>query len=171
MICFMSEALFRGLEKMLKMRIVAASHTSDVQNSVSFASSESIIMSGDSSTTSTTSAVAAVNLVQHLLQRLSPSTKPFRPTPNIAALSFITGCISRVMSEKTDCDSCVSLALKATGSSTSALTDGLISHQDTGGFCYPAAELLHVLHALKRFMDVMLMHHAALLKPLKTCVV
>ncbi|KAH8026897.1 hypothetical protein HPB51_026232 [Rhipicephalus microplus] len=155
---------------MLKTGIIAASHRSIVQSSALFASSGSIIRSGESSSTSTTSAVAAVNLAQHLLQELCTSTKPFMPMPDIAAVSLIAGYISRVGSEKTDCERCVSLVLKAKGSSTGA-TDGLISHQDKGGLCYPTAELVHVLHALKRFVDVILLHRAALLKPLQTCVV
>ncbi|KAH7977170.1 hypothetical protein HPB51_026984 [Rhipicephalus microplus] len=159
-----------GLEKMLKTGIVAASHTSYVQSSASSASSGSIIRSGKSGSTSITSAVAAVNSAQHVLQELCTSTKPCMPTPDIAAVSLIAGYISRVVSEKTDCERCVSLVLKKKGSSTSP-TDGLISHKDRGDLCYPTAELVRVLHALKRFVDVMLPHHAALLKPLQTCVV
>ncbi|KAH7950597.1 hypothetical protein HPB51_028369 [Rhipicephalus microplus] len=155
---------------MLKTGIVAASHTSNVQSSASFASSGSIIRSGESSSTPTTSAVVAVNLTQHLLQELCTSTKPFTPTPNTAAVSLITGYISRVMSEKTDCERCVSLVLKAKESSTSG-TDGLISYRERGGLYYPTAELVRALYALKRFVDAMLLHRAALLKPLQTCVV
>ncbi|KAH8034231.1 hypothetical protein HPB51_021901 [Rhipicephalus microplus] len=129
-----------------------------VQSSASFTFSGSITRSGESSSTST-SVVAAVNLVQHLLQELGSSTKPFMPTPDIAAVSLIAGYISRVVS---NCERCVSLVLKAKGSSTSA-TDGLISHPDRGGLCYHTAELVRV------FVDVMLLHRAALLKPL-SCV-
>ncbi|KAH8019520.1 hypothetical protein HPB51_019859 [Rhipicephalus microplus] len=158
-----------GLEKILKTGNVAASHTSIVLSSASFASSGSIIRSGESSSTSTTSEVAAVNSAQHLLHELCTSTKPFMSTPDIAAVSLIAGCISRVVSEKTDCKRCVSFVLKTNGSSNSA-TDGLISHQDRAGMCYPTTELVRVLHALKRIAYVMLLHRASLLKPLQTCV-
>ncbi|KAL1481378.1 hypothetical protein MTO96_034509 [Rhipicephalus appendiculatus] len=153
---------------MLKTGIVAASHTSSVQSSASFVSSGSIIRSGDTSNTST-SASTAVTSAQHLLHELCTSSKPFLPTPDIAAVSLVAGYISRVVSEKTECERCVSLVLKAKGSSTSA-TDGLISHQDRGGLCYPTPELVRVLHALKRFVDAMLLDRASLHKPLETCV-
>ncbi|KAH8030789.1 hypothetical protein HPB51_011629 [Rhipicephalus microplus] len=137
-----------GLEKMPKTGIVATSHTSNVQSSASFPSSGSIIRSGESSSTSTTPAIAAENSAQHLLQEICTSAKPFMPSPDIAAVSLNAGYISRIVSEKTDCGCCVSLVWKAKRSSTSA-TDGLISHQDKGGLCYPTAELVCVLHALK----------------------
>ncbi|KAH8028844.1 hypothetical protein HPB51_019933 [Rhipicephalus microplus] len=129
------------------------------QSSASFASSESIIRSGE---TSTLSAVAAVNSAQHLLQELCTSTKLFKPTPDIAADSLNAGYTSRVLREKIDCECSVSLVLKTKESSTSA-TDGLVSHQDRRGLSYPTAELMRVLDALKRLVDVMLLHRAALL--------
>ncbi|KAH8028565.1 hypothetical protein HPB51_017691 [Rhipicephalus microplus] len=89
--------------------------------------------------------------------------------PDVAAVSLVAGYISCVVSKKADCECCVSLILKAKGSSTSA-TDGLISHQDRGGLCYSTPELVHVLHALKRFVDAMLLDRTSLYKPLETCV-
>ncbi|KAH7961100.1 hypothetical protein HPB52_002467 [Rhipicephalus sanguineus] len=158
-----------GLERMLKTGIVAASHTSNVRSSASFVSSGSIIRSGETSSTPSTSASAAVNSAQHLLHEFCTSSKPFLPTPDVAAVSLVAGYISRIVSKKTDYERCVSLVLKAKGSSTSA-TDGLISHQDRGGLCYPTPELVRVLHALKRFVDAMLLDRASLHKPLETCV-
>ncbi|KAH7970091.1 hypothetical protein HPB52_024061 [Rhipicephalus sanguineus] len=139
-----------------------------VQSTASFVSSGSIIRSGETSSTSSTSASAAVNLAQHLLHELCASTKPFLPTTDVLAVSLVAGYISRVVNEKSDCERCVSLVLKAKGSSTSA-TDGLISHQDRGGLCYPTPELVRVrIHALKRFVEAMLLDRVSLHKPLET---
>ncbi|KAH6926278.1 hypothetical protein HPB50_016221 [Hyalomma asiaticum] len=136
-----------GLEKMLKTGIVAASSTSNVHSSSSFFCSGNIIVSGKPSSMPSTSAAASsksaaatVNSAQQLLRELCTSTKPFLPTPDMAAISLVAGYISRVVTEKIECGRCVSLVTKAKGSSTGAL-DGLIAHQDRGGLCYPTPEL------------------------------
>ncbi|KAH6919543.1 hypothetical protein HPB50_029459 [Hyalomma asiaticum] len=138
-----------GLEKMLKTGIVAASSTTNVHSSSSFFSSGNIIVSGNPSSMSSTSAAASskrcaaatVNSAQQQLRELCTSTKPFLPTPDMAAISLVAGYISRVVTEKIECGRCVSLVTKAKGSCTGAL-DGLIAHQGRGGLCYPTPELV-----------------------------
>ncbi|KAH6920485.1 hypothetical protein HPB50_028529 [Hyalomma asiaticum] len=105
-----------GLEKMLKTGIVAASSTSNVHSSSSFFSSGNIIVSGKPSSMSSTSAAASskrsaaatVNSAQQLLRELCTSTKPFLPTPDMAAISLVAGYISRVVTEKIECGRCMS---------------------------------------------------------------
>ncbi|KAH6931360.1 hypothetical protein HPB50_023925 [Hyalomma asiaticum] len=106
-----------GLEKMLKTGIVAASSTSNVHSSSSFFSSGNIIVSGKPSSMSSTSAAASskrsaaatVNSAQQLLRELCTSTKPFLPTPDMAAISLVAGYISRVVTEKIECGRCICL--------------------------------------------------------------
>lgn len=66
-----------------------------------------------------------------------------------------------------DCSSCISLMMKPT---SSAPSDSLIRHQDRGGLLYPSSELVHVLYALKKYMEVIVSKRRVLTKPLKEAV-
>ncbi|KAH6947863.1 hypothetical protein HPB50_021848 [Hyalomma asiaticum] len=165
-----------GFEKMLKTGIVAASNTSSVHSSSSFFPSGNIVVSGKPSSMSSTSvpasskrsAAATVSSAQQLLRELCTSTKPFRPTPHVAAISLIAGYISCAVTEKIEGRRCVSLVTKIKGSNIGAL-DGLIAHQERGALCYQTPELVRLLHALKRFLDILFSDRASLHKPMETC--
>lgn len=86
----------------------------------------------------------------------------------MAAISLVVGYISRVVTEKIECGRCMSLVIKAKGSSTGVLDD-LIAHEDRGGLCYPAPDMVLLLDSLKRFLDIMLSDRASLHKPMETC--
>uniref|UniRef100_L7LXG9 Transposable element n=1 Tax=Rhipicephalus pulchellus TaxID=72859 RepID=L7LXG9_RHIPC len=153
-----------GVEKMLKTGIVAASQKSNVSSSASFCSSRGVTVAQVDGSTATLS--VNVKLAQQALRELCMSTRSFLPTPDMAAIALVAGYISRVVSEKTVCDNCVSLVQKPKGDFG---MDGLIAHQDRGGLFYPTKQLIRVLHALKRYVDIMLSDRKSLRKPLEEC--
>uniref|UniRef100_A0A6G5AG52 Uncharacterized protein n=1 Tax=Rhipicephalus microplus TaxID=6941 RepID=A0A6G5AG52_RHIMP len=136
---------------MLKTGIVTASQKSNVSSSASFCSSRAVtIAQVDGSTVAVS---VNVKLAQQALRELCMLTSSFLPTPHMAAIALVAGYISRVVSEKTVCDSCISLVQNP---EEDFGMDGLIAHQDRGGLFYPTQQLIRVLHALKRYVDIML---------------
>lgn len=67
-------------------------------------------LNGSTATVSTN-----VKLAQQVLQELCMSTRPFLPTPEVAAITLVAGYISHVASEKIGCDNCVSLVQNLQG--------------------------------------------------------
>lgn len=65
------------------------------------------------------------------------------------------------------CDECFALVTKP---NSSAPSDALIRHQDRGGLLYPSAELVMVLHSLKKYVEVFLAKSRKMNQPLKAAV-
>lgn len=87
------------------------------------------------------------------------------PTPDVAAL--VGGYIARKIHETISCDECFTLVTKP---NTSTPSDALIRHQDRGGLLYPSAELVMVLHSLKKYVEVFLAKARKMKQPLKAAV-
>lgn len=93
--------------------------------------------------------------------------KTLLPTPDVAALAMVGGYIARKIHETISCDECFTLVTKP---NTSTPSDALIRHQDRGGLLYPSAELVMVLHSLKKYLEVFLAKARKMKQPLKAAV-
>ncbi|KAH7953390.1 hypothetical protein HPB49_007639 [Dermacentor silvarum] len=93
--------------------------------------------------------------------------KTLLPTPDVAALAMVGGYIARKIHETISCDECFTLVTKP---NTSTPSDALIRHQDRGGLLYPSAELVMVLHSLKKYLKVFLAKARKMKQPLKAAV-
>ncbi|KAH7973404.1 hypothetical protein HPB49_000677 [Dermacentor silvarum] len=73
---------------------------------------------------------------------------------------MVGGYLARAVRENFECVECYVLLTKPNASTPS---DSLIKHQDLGGLLYPSAQLLDVLYALQKFVEVRVarrrMHH------------
>ncbi|KAH8040855.1 hypothetical protein HPB51_013025 [Rhipicephalus microplus] len=87
-----------GLEKILKTGIVASSDRSNVNSSTSFCSSRAV--SGSEVRGSTAAVCANAKRAQQVLREVCLSSKPFLPTPDMAATPLVGGYIARVVSER-----------------------------------------------------------------------
>ncbi|KAH8031788.1 hypothetical protein HPB51_020859 [Rhipicephalus microplus] len=79
----------RGVEKMLKTGIVAASQKSNVSSSASFCSSRAVTLAEVDG--STVAVSVNVKLAQQALREPCMSTSSFLPTPHMAAIALVTG--------------------------------------------------------------------------------
>ncbi|KAH6939989.1 hypothetical protein HPB50_023869 [Hyalomma asiaticum] len=151
-------AVLTGIEKTLKTGVASASSTSNIM-----AAEESNCLSTlpqQKNTKVQTSEEFPADARRELIERLNRD-KPLLPTPDVAALAMVGGYLARAVRENIECEECFALLTKP---NTSTPSDSLIKHQDRGGFLYPSAQLLDVLYALQKFVEVLLatrrrMHH------------
>lgn len=78
--------------------------------------------------------------------------KALLPKPDVAALAMAGGYMAKTTGERASCEECLSLLTKP---SSSAPSDVLIEHHNWGGRLY-LGELLHVLHSLRKYIEVAL---------------
>ncbi|KAL3234717.1 hypothetical protein MRX96_003364 [Rhipicephalus microplus] len=90
-----------------------------------------------------------------------------RKRRHVAALAMVGGYLARAVRENIECEECFALLTKP---SASTLSDSLIKHQDRGGLLYPSAQLLDVLYALQKFVEVLLATRRRMHHPLKEAV-
>lgn len=67
-------------------------------------------------------------------------------------MAMVGGYLARAVREKIECEECASFFTKP---NASAPSDSLIKHQDRGGLVYPSAQLVAVLYALEKFIQVL----------------
>ncbi|KAH6937647.1 hypothetical protein HPB50_003076 [Hyalomma asiaticum] len=171
-------AALSGLEKILKTGIPAANVTSNVAHAESVTSSPLPGSASSSQPVCTSSALvssAANTDVQTppslkkavvVLQRLTTSVLPqYLPSLQISATVYVGGYIARVVSEKVNCENCVSLCTKPV---TNQPLLQLTRNQDRGGLLYPSDQLLFILDTLRAFADSALRDNPTLQKPLSS---
>ncbi|KAH8033968.1 hypothetical protein HPB51_018437 [Rhipicephalus microplus] len=156
-----------SLEKMLKRGIIAASNNSNVQNSVTFSSTQLLPIQQARRKSTPTAAdlilnTAAMHLREHLL-----TDKPIFSNPDVASLAMIIAFIVRSASEHIACAECIAM-LQVPNSSAPNL--GLIKHLDRGGLYYPTQELVIILIGMLRFVDYVLSQQRSVKKPLHVCI-
>ncbi|KAH7979598.1 hypothetical protein HPB49_010001 [Dermacentor silvarum] len=157
-------AVLTGIEKTLKTGIASASNTSNIM-----AAEESDYLSTlpqQKNTREQTSEEFPAGARRELIERLNRD-KPLLPTPDVAALAMVGGYLARAVREYFECVECFALLTKPNASTPS---DSLIKHQDRGGLLYPSAQLLDVLYALQKFVEVLLARRRRIHHPLKEAV-
>ncbi|XP_049276291.1 uncharacterized protein LOC119373974 [Rhipicephalus sanguineus] len=172
-------AALSGLEKILKTGITAASAASNVAHAES-STSVPLPAGASSSQPSCTLSVPLPSTANTDVQT-PPSMKKavvvlqrqhhasvlpqYLPSLQISATAYVGGYIARVVSEKVNCENCVSVCSKP--ASNQPLLQ-LTRHQDRGGLLYPSDQLLFVLDTLRAFADGALKDNPTLAKPLST---
>ncbi|XP_075534018.1 uncharacterized protein LOC142567728 [Dermacentor variabilis] len=158
-----AQAVLSGIERVLKTGIISASKNSNVVDTTSHASGALHNAGKSRDDHSGHFPAEATRLLEDRLKK--PAS--LLPTVDMAAISMVGGYLARVIQEHVDCSSCISLVSKPSSASPS---DSLIRHQDRGGLLYPSRQLVHVLHALKMYVDVILSKRRNLAKPLQEAV-
>ncbi|XP_075538562.1 uncharacterized protein LOC142572968 [Dermacentor variabilis] len=158
-----AHAVLSGIEKVLKTGIISASESSNVVDTTSHASGALHNAGKSRHDPSRHFPAEATRLLGERLK------KPDRlhPTVAMAAISMVGGYLARVVQEQIDCSNCISPVLKPSSASPS---DSLIRHQDRRGLLYPSRQLVHVLHALKMYVEVILSKRRNLAKALQEAV-
>lgn len=85
------------------------------------------------------------------------------PTLELSATAYVDGYIVRVVSEQMRSENCCAVSTKPMCNHP---LRQLTRKQDRGGLLYPSDELVHVIDALKEFVDISLREHPRLAKPL-----
>ncbi|KAH8021746.1 hypothetical protein HPB51_016810 [Rhipicephalus microplus] len=171
-------AALSGLEKILKTGIAAANVTSNVIHTESVTSAPLPGSTSSSQLVCTSSALVSSSAntdVQTppslkkavvVLQRLTTSVLPqYLPSLQISATVYVGGYVARVVSEKMNCENCVSLCTKPV---TNQPLLELTRNQDQGGLLYPSDQLLFILDTLGAFADSALRDNPTLQKPLSS---
>ncbi|KAL1420594.1 hypothetical protein MTO96_023991 [Rhipicephalus appendiculatus] len=157
-------AVLTGIEKTLKTGVASASSTSNIM-----APEESDCLSTlpqQKNTREQTSDEFPADARRELTEQLNRD-RPLLPTPDVAALAMVGGYLARTVRENFECEECFALLTKPNASKPS---DSLIKHQDRGGLLYPSAQLLNVLYALQKFVEVLLARRRRMHHPLKEAV-
>ncbi|XP_075742919.1 uncharacterized protein LOC142796362 [Rhipicephalus microplus] len=171
-------AALSGLEKILKTGIAAANVTSNVAHTESATSAPLPGSASSSQPVCTSSALvsSSANTDVHtppslkkavvVLQRLTTSLLPqYLPSLQISATVYVGGYIARVVSEKRNCENCVSLCTKPV---TNQPILQLTRNQDWGGLLYASDQLLFILDTLRAFADSALRDNPTSQKPLSS---
>ncbi|XP_049522070.1 uncharacterized protein LOC125944788 [Dermacentor silvarum] len=159
-------AALSGIEKALKTGIACTSSSSNVMTADNSSCCSSALLQRPAGAAQNAGeafpAEATMTLEEHL-----DRGKTLLPTPDVAALAMVGGYIARTIHETIFCDECFNLVTKP---NASAPSDALIRHQDRGGLLYPSAELVMVLHSLKKYVEVFLAKARKMNQPLKAAV-
>lgn len=143
-------AVLTGIEKTVKTGVILASSTSNI---MAAEDSDCLLTlpQQKKNTREQTSEEFPADARRELIERLNRD-KPLLPTPAVAALAMVGGYLARAVRENFECEECFLLLTKPNASTPS---DSLIKHQDRRGLLYPSAQLLDVLYALQKFVEVL----------------
>ncbi|XP_040076067.1 uncharacterized protein LOC120848163 [Ixodes scapularis] len=87
------------------------------------------------------------------------------PTLQLSATVYVGGYIARIVAEKMACENCCAITTKPMSNQP---VQQLTRYQDRGGLMYPSDDLMHVLDALREFVEIVLKDNPKLPKPMKT---